>query len=111
MMIPAWLQFFSDIYCKYFRHKTVSSIDKKITRKRPQPASRPIHSSQVIENWFFWEPSPQVDRFEKGLNLEKTGVGLQKLENSSLAEFAAEIHRDGDQVYLVAPQHHGATSI
>jgi len=39
----------------------------------------------------------QVDRFEKGLNLEKTGVGLQKLENSSLAEFAAEIHRDGDQ--------------
>ena len=44
-----------------------------------------------------------MDRFEKGLNLEKTGVGLQKLENSSLAEFAAEIHRDGDQVYLVAP--------
>ena len=44
------------------------------------------------------EPSPQVDSFEQRLKAEKAEVGLQKLENSSLAEFAAEIQRDGDQV-------------
>ena len=47
------------------------------------------------------EPSFQVDSFEQRLKAEKADVGLQKSENSSLAEFAAEIQRDGDQVLHV----------
>jgi len=47
----------------------------------------------------------QVDSFDQRLNLEKAELGLQKLnsseENSSLAEFAAEIHRDGHQFLRV----------
>ena len=45
--------------------------------------------------------SLQVDTFEERLKAEKTDVGLQKLEKSSLAEFAAEIQRDGEQVLHV----------
>jgi len=43
----------------------------------------------------------KVDSFEQRLKAEKAEVGLQKLENSSLAEFAAEIQRDGDQFLRV----------
>ena len=48
------------------------------------------------------KPPHQVDSFDQRLKLGKAEVGLEKLnssvESSSLAEFAAEIQRDGDQV-------------